>query len=62
MSRTSDDNLRGIPQKPYDLIREGLIMLGFIAVIIIVLAIFWPPRTIPPSAAWKWPHASRWPT
>lgn len=47
MSRTSDENLRGIPTKPYDLIREGLIILGFIAVVIIVLAIFWPPPDYP---------------
>jgi hypothetical protein len=47
MSRISDENLRGIPMKPYDLIREGLIILGIIAVIIILLAIFWPPPDYP---------------
>ncbi len=47
MSRTSDENLRGVPMKPYDLIREGLIVLAFIAVAIILLAIFWPPPDYP---------------
>jgi hypothetical protein len=40
MSRQSDENLRGIPMKPYDLLREGLIMFGGLAIIIFVLAIF----------------------
>ncbi len=47
MSRTSEENLRGISMKPYDLIREGLIVLCFIAAVIIVLAIFWPPPDYP---------------
>jgi hypothetical protein len=47
MSRTSDENLRGVPMKPYDLIREGLIVLGFIAAIVILLAIFWAPPDYP---------------
>ncbi len=47
MSRTSDANFRGVPMKPYDLIREGLIVLGVIAVIIVLLAIFWPPPDYP---------------
>jgi hypothetical protein len=39
MSQRSEANLRGIPMKPYDLIREGLIMLGVWVVIIFILAI-----------------------
>jgi hypothetical protein len=39
MSKQSDENLRGIPMKSYDLIREGLIVLGVIFVLVLVLAI-----------------------
>ncbi len=39
MSRASDDYLRGVPTKPYDLVREGLIALGIVAVLVLVLAI-----------------------
>ena len=39
MSKASDANLKGIPMKPYDLLREGLIVFAIIAAIIIVLAI-----------------------
>jgi hypothetical protein len=38
MSRRSEAYLRGIPTKPYDLLREGLILLLFWAVVIVVLA------------------------
>ena len=39
MSTRSDEYLRGIPTKPYDLVREGLIALGFIVALVVVLAI-----------------------
>lgn len=39
MSRSSDEYLRGVPTKPYDLVREGVIALGIVAVIVVVLAI-----------------------
>lgn len=39
MSRKSDENLRGVPMNPYDLIREGLIVFGVLAVLVFVLAI-----------------------
>ena len=48
MSKTSDENLRGIPTKPYDLIREGLIVVGFLAVVVVVLAILFRPPDYPP--------------
>jgi hypothetical protein len=38
MSQRSDENLRGVPMKPYDLLREGLIVFAFLALLIIVLA------------------------
>jgi hypothetical protein len=38
MSKRSDKYLAGIPTKPYDLLKEGLIMLGVIVVIVVVLA------------------------
>jgi hypothetical protein len=38
MSRRSEAYLRGIPTKPYDLLREGLILFLFWAVVIVVLA------------------------
>ncbi len=39
MSRRSEANLRNIAVKPYDLLREGLIVLAFLVVVIFVLAI-----------------------
>ena len=39
MSQKSEENLRGVPMNPYDLIREGLIVFGVLAVLIFVLAI-----------------------
>ena len=47
MSRRSDEYLRGVPQKPYDLIREGLIALGFIAIVVIALAIAFASPSAP---------------
>ncbi len=38
MSQRSEENLRGIPMKPYDLLREGLIVFAFLVVTIVVLA------------------------
>ena len=38
MSKRSDKYLAGVPTKPYDLVREVLIILAVIAVIVIVLA------------------------
>ena len=48
MSKQSDANLRGIPMKPYDLLREGLIVLAFWAVIIVVLAAIFSSPDYPP--------------
>jgi hypothetical protein len=39
MSRKSDEYLKGVPMKPYDLVREGVIALGIVAVLVVVLAI-----------------------
>ncbi|MFN2186174.1 MAG: hypothetical protein ACK2UU_19490, partial [Anaerolineae bacterium] len=39
MSKKSEATLRGIPMRPYDLLREGLIVLAILAVIIVVLAV-----------------------
>jgi hypothetical protein len=47
MSRTSDDYLRGVPTKPYDLVREGVIALGIIAAGVIVLAIIFKSPDAP---------------
>lgn len=41
MSKHSDDNLRGIPMKPYDLLREGLIVLAVITGIVVVMAVIY---------------------
>lgn len=38
MSAKSEANLNGIPAKPYDLLREGLIVFAIVAVVIVVLA------------------------
>jgi hypothetical protein len=47
MSRISDDYLRGVPMKPYDLVREGLIALGIVAVLVIVLAVIFKSPDAP---------------
>jgi hypothetical protein len=38
MSKISDPYLKGVPQKPYDLLREGAIVLIFVTVVVIILA------------------------
>jgi hypothetical protein len=46
MSRSSDEYMKGVPHKPYDLIREGVLALGATAVVVVVLAIiFGSPYT-----------------
>ena len=47
MSRISDDYLRGVPTKPYDLVREGVIALGIIAIAVVVLAIIFKSPDAP---------------
>ena len=39
MSKQSEETLRGVPMKPYDLLREGIIMLALLAAVIFLLAI-----------------------
>ena len=39
MSGRSDEYLLGVPTKPYDLVREGLIALAFVAALAVVLAL-----------------------
>lgn len=39
MNKRAEVNLRGIPMKPYDLLREGLIAFGVVAIVIVILAI-----------------------
>lgn len=51
MSKLSDKNLRGVPMKPYDMVREGLFVLVGITIVIILLAAFWGfPRILPLTA------------
>ena len=38
--RRARQNLRAVPLKPYDLLREGLIVFGFAALVVLVLAVF----------------------
>ena len=38
MSRRSDAYQQGVPQKSYDLIREGLLVLAVVVVVIVILA------------------------
>jgi hypothetical protein len=47
MSRRSDEYLRGVPMKPYDLVREGVIALGILAAAVIVLAIIFKSPDAP---------------
>jgi hypothetical protein len=51
MSRLSDQNLQGIPIKPYDLLREGLIVLTIVIVLVAILAAFWGSPDYPPVRA-----------
>jgi hypothetical protein len=48
MSRLSKKNLRGIPMKPYDMFREGLMVLCGVTVVIVLLAAFWGFADYPP--------------
>lgn len=41
MSRRSEENLKGVPTKPYDMLREGVLILGGVAVVLVLLAAFW---------------------
>jgi hypothetical protein len=47
MSRSSDEYMRGVPTKPYDLLREGLIALGIVAVLVVVLAVAFGSPVVP---------------
>jgi hypothetical protein len=35
----TQENLRGVPLKPYDLLREGLVVFGFVLIAVVVLSI-----------------------
>ncbi len=48
MSVKSDKNFRGIPMKPYDMVREGLVVLTVMTTIIVILATAWGFPRIPP--------------
>jgi len=47
MSKQSEANLQGIPMKPYDLIREGLTVLAFIIILVILLAVLFSSPDYP---------------
>ncbi len=47
MSRTSDEYLRDVPMKSYDLVREGLIALAFVAVLVVALALIFKSPNAP---------------
>ncbi len=47
MSRKSDAYLSGVPMKPYDLVREGLIALGIVAVVVVALALIFKSPDAP---------------
>lgn len=48
MSKQTDAYFRGIPTKPYDLLKEGIIMFAIIAVVVVVLAIIFSSPDYPP--------------
>ena len=48
MSELSDTYMRGIPMKPYDMVREGLIILAGTAAVVAILAAVWGFPRIPP--------------
>ncbi len=35
----TQENLRGVPLKPYDLLREGMVVFGFVLIVVVVLSI-----------------------
>lgn len=47
MSKRSDEYMKGVPHKPYDLIREGVLALGAVAVLVIVLAVIFGSPYLP---------------
>lgn len=47
MSKASEAYLRGIPTKPYDLLREGGIVFGIVAVVVVILAIIFSSPDYP---------------
>ena len=47
MNPRAEANLRGIPMKPYDLIREGVIAFGVVAIVILVLTIIFSSPDYP---------------
>jgi hypothetical protein len=51
VGRISDDYQRGIPSKPYDLLREGLVVLAFIMIVVVVFAIVWSSPDYPTVTA-----------
>lgn len=51
MSKRSDENLRGIPTKPYDMLREGLLVLAAVTIAIVLLAALWGTPDYPTVTA-----------
>jgi hypothetical protein len=51
MSARSEATLRGVPMKPYDLLREGLVVFGVVAVVIVLLAAVFGSPDYPPLTA-----------
>lgn len=51
MSARSEANLSGVPMKPYDLLREGLIVFAFVFVVIVLLAVVFGSPDYPPLTA-----------
>jgi hypothetical protein len=47
MNQRAEANLRDIPMKPYDLLREGLIVFGVVAIAIVILAIIYSSPDYP---------------
>jgi len=47
MSKRSDEYMRGIPTKPYDILREGALGLGAVAVVVVVLSIIFGSPSAP---------------
>lgn len=51
MSARSDEYLEGVPTKPYDLLREGLIVLAVVVTAVLVLAVAFGSPDYPPLTA-----------
>ena len=57
MSNSSDKYLKDIPMVPYDLLKEGAVMFGIVAIVIIILASICSSPQYPPVTSQQMGYA-----